>query len=311
MNPPDELMVDEFLPSLRMLVAKELRRQGSSQGRIASDLGVTQASVSHYLTSSPGKAYSSLAAFHVTKEEADRYATLLAEDARRSAAYTVETLGKIWTGLLGRGLGCDAHRAAVPSLADCDYCIRAFGDWSEKGGSALTEVAAAVKAIESSSAFAAAMPEVSVNLACLSGDSDTPEDVVAVPGRIVKVRSSARAMRQPEFGASGHMARILLLVRTRNRALRAAINLRYDSRMARVLRKLGLRVLEIGEYSGLERGDPTIDALRRRLAESGSRFEAIVDHGGRGIEPNVYFFGKDAAEAARLAISASELYSAG
>jgi hypothetical protein len=103
---------------------------------------------------------------------------------------------------------------------------------------------------------------------------------------------------------------MLLLVRTHNTALRAAINLRYDDRMARVLRKLRLRVLEIGEYSGLEKGDPTIEALRLVLAESGSHFDAIVDHGGRGIEPIVYFFGKDAAEVARLAISASELYSA-
>jgi len=310
MNPPDELMNDEFLPSVRLLVAKELRKQGFSQGRIATALGVTQASVSHYLSASPTGAYSSLAAFHVRREEAERYATLLAEDAKRSAAYAVETLGRVWTGLLGRGLACDLHRAAVPTLADCDYCIRAFGSRDDRGRDALSEVAAAVKAIESSSAFASAMPEVSVNLACLSGDSDSPDAVVAVPGRIVKVRNSARAMRQPEFGASGHMARVLLLARTRNKGFRAAINLRYDSRMARVLRRLGLRSLEIGGYSGHEKGDPTVGALSQRMAESRGPFDAVVDHGGRGVEPNVYFFGKDAVAVAELAISAAKLYSA-
>jgi predicted fused transcriptional regulator/phosphomethylpyrimidine kinase/predicted transcriptional regulator len=310
MHPPDEMMVDEFLPSVRLLTAKELRNQGSSQGRIAAALGVTQASVSLYLASAPGRAYSSLEAFHISKEDADRYVTLLAEDAMRNPSYAVETLGRIWTNLIGRGLACDAHRAEHPSLADCDYCIRAFGAQGERGGEAIAEVSRAVKAIESSVTFVAAMPEVSVNLACISGDSNLAENVVAVPGRIVKVGNYARSMRQPEFGASGHMSRMLLLVRTRMKDCRALVNLRYDGRMAKVLKKLGLRSLEIGDYSEVEGGDPTIEALRKRLGETRSLFDAIVDRGGKGIEPNVYFLGRDAMEAARLAIRASEVYSA-
>ena len=310
MHPPDELMVGTFLPSVRLLVAKELRKQGSSQGRIATALGVTQASVSLYLASATDRAYSSLKSLHVTREEADRYVTLLAEDAARNPSYAVETLGRIWTGLIGRGLACDAHRQGHPSLADCDYCIRAFGPQGDKGREAIAEVSQAVKAIESSAAFVAAMPEVSVNLACVSGNSNLAENVVAVPGRIVKVRNSARAMRQPEFGASGHMARMLLLVRTRRKSCRAVVNLRYDASMARVLKKLGLRILEIGDYSETEGGDPTIDALRTKLGKTTGGFDAIVDRGGRGIEPNVYLLGGGAVEVAQLAIRASELYSA-
>ncbi len=310
MHPPDELMVGEFLPSVRLLIARELRSQGLSQGRIATALGVTQASVSLYLASSPEKAYSSLEAFHVAREEADRYVTLLAEDARRHASYAVETLGRIWTSLLGRGLVCDAHRQEHPSLADCDYCMRAFGAQRERNREAIAEVSSAVKAIEASTTFVAAMPEVSVNLACVSGDSSLAQDVVAVPGRIVKIGKTAWAIRQPESGASGHMAQMLLLVRTRKRNCRAVVNLRYDNRMARVLKKLGLRILEIGDYPETKNGDPTIDALRTRLAETRGGFDAIVDSGGRGIEPNVYFLGKGAMEAAQLAVRASELYSA-
>ena len=310
MHPPDELMVGAFLPSVRLLAAKELRRRGSSQGRIATALGVTQASVSLYLASPVDRAYSAFEGFHVTREEADRFVTLLAEDAMRNPSYAVETLGKIWTNLIGRGLACDAHRKEHPSLADCDYCVRAFGPQGDRGREAIAEVSRAVKAIESSTTIVAAMPEVSVNLACVSGDSNLPEDVVAVPGRIVKVRNSARAMRQPEFGASGHMARMLVLVRTRRKNCRAVVNLRYDTSMAKVLKKLGLRILEVGDYSDSKSGDPTIEALGMRLAGTRTRFDAIVDRGGKGIEPNVYLLGKDAMEVARLAIKASELYSA-
>lgn len=310
LQPPDELMVEEFLPSVRLLVARELRRQGFSQSRIASVLGVTQASVSLYLSSSPGKAYSSMGALHISREEADRYAALLADDAKRSAAYAVETLGSIWLSILGRGLACDAHRRSYPSLENCDVCMRAYGNHSDKGGDALSEVAQAVKAIESSAAFVRVMPEVSVNLACVSGDSGLPEDVVAIPGRIVKVRDSAKATRQPEFGASGHMANMLLLVRTRRKDYRAAINLRYDRRMAAALKKLGLKTLEIEDHSESEARDSTVDALARRLAEVRAAFDAVADHGGRGIEPNVYLFGKSATEVVDSALKLATAYSA-
>ncbi len=52
MHPPCELVVDTFLPSMRALVARRLKEDGLSQGRIASLLGLTQASVSSYLSTS-------------------------------------------------------------------------------------------------------------------------------------------------------------------------------------------------------------------------------------------------------------------
>jgi predicted transcriptional regulator len=43
------MMVESFLPAMRMLVTRRLREEGFSQGKIASLLGLTQASVSLYL----------------------------------------------------------------------------------------------------------------------------------------------------------------------------------------------------------------------------------------------------------------------
>lgn len=308
MHPPDELMVEDFLPAMRLLVARELSRQGYSQSRVAALLGMTQASVSLYLSSDSAKAYGSLAAFQISTEEADSYARALADDAKRKPAYAVETLGGIWLSVLGKGQACDAHRLSYPSLADCDVCIRAYGGHGDRGVETISEVNRALKLIESSRTFAKAMPEVSVNLACVSGDSRSPDDVVAIPGRIVRVRGSARATREPEFGASGHMARMLLLARARRKEFRAAINLRYDGRMARVVKKLRLTPIELAD-----RGDAseTTDALSRSISRARGAFDAVVDRGGKGIEPNLYLFGKGAVGVARLAVRASELYSAG
>ncbi len=310
MQPPDELMVQRLLPALRLLISRSLRDQGYSQTKISSMLGITQASVSLYNSSSAGKAYDSLASLSVGAEDADRYTALLSEDLKRNPVYAVETLATIWAGLLGRGAICEAHRGIYPSLAQCDVCIREFGQKTGERSETIAQVADAVRLLESSRTFVSVMPQVSVNLACLAGESESPDDVVAIPGRIVRVKNSAKAMQPPAAGSSKHMARVLLLVRKRNKEFRAVINLRYDPKMLPVLKALGLTALEIGGYPRFEVGDPTLDALRTKLLDSRARFDAVIDSGSRGIEPNLYLFGRDAMEVARLAVRASELYSA-
>ncbi|MDV3244042.1 MAG: hypothetical protein LYZ66_02555 [Nitrososphaerales archaeon] len=310
MQPPDELMVGVFLPSMRQLVARALRSQGLSQNRISGLLGITQASVSLYLSSGTQKAYSSLATLSLGREDADRYAALLAEDVKRSAVYGVETLGSVWRNMLGSGMVCEAHRKLYPSLAQCDVCVKEYGSKRAGRSDAISQVREAVKILEGSRALVSVMPEVSVNLALAEDDSSSPADVVAVPGRIVRVKGAAKAMLPPEYGASRHMARVLLLVRRRRGEVRAAVNLRYDKRMNAVLRKLRLTRLEIGGYvpSGLE--DPTVEALAAKLAGTKAEFDVVVDHGGEGVEPNLYLFGKSAIEVARLAVKVAGLYSA-
>jgi predicted fused transcriptional regulator/phosphomethylpyrimidine kinase/predicted transcriptional regulator len=302
-------MVDAFLPSIRQLVARDLEREGFSQSKIASMLGITQASVSLYLSSSTEKAYFLLSSLSVGREESDRYASLLTEDVKRSPSYAVATLGSVWANLLGHGAICKAHRRLYPSLAECDYCLREFGGRSLERSEAVAHVAEAVRVVESAPGFVSVMPEVSVNIAYLPVESEDASDVIAVPGRIVKVRGSAKAMLPPEFGASGHMARILLLVRKRLPEVRAVINLRYDAKVDRVVRRMGLRRLTIGGYAQASLGDSTGDALVAALSREGGKFDVLVDTGGSGIEPNVYLFGRDAVEVARLAKRLARLHS--
>jgi len=88
-------MVDTFLPSMRALVARRLKKDGLSQGRIASLLGLTQASVSAYLSNPGTKQSSALSSLGVTTEEAETYAALLAEDLKNNPTYAVATLYSI------------------------------------------------------------------------------------------------------------------------------------------------------------------------------------------------------------------------
>ena len=303
-------MIASFLPSIRLLVSKKLRSKGHSQSRISSLLGITQASVSVYLSTSPDRAYARLAELALGKEEADRYAWMLAEDVQRNPADATETMTLLWTGLLGQGLVCPAHRKMYPSLATCDVCIREFAPAKREAPAIIDQVARAVEIIEASPTFVSVMPEVSVNIVCVQENSDSPDGVVAVPGRIVRVRNSARAMLPPEVGVSRHMAKMLVLARRRMHEYQAAINLRYDGKMKKVLRKRRFHPIEIGGTYPAGADDPTVAAMAIKLTETDESFDAVVDLGGRGVEPNLYIFGKTAVQVASLAVEISRLYSA-
>jgi len=310
MQPPDELMAGTFLPAMRHLVAVQLRARGLSQTKISDLLGVTQASVSIYLASDIDKAYSSLAKFSVTRGTADRDSEALADALQRNPADSVEALNRIWTGLLGSGAVCHEHREMYPSLGECDFCVKEYGARKGKISEIVSEVSAAVRLLEASPDFVLVIPEVSVNLACVADDANSPSEVVAIPGRIVKVKERAKAMLPPEAGASVHMSRMLLLARSRMPEHRACINIRYDKRLGALLPKAGLRILTIRGRSGGGARDATVEALEKKLKSEATKFDAVVEEGGSGIEPNVYLFGKGAQEVARIAIRLAGAYSA-
>ena len=265
--------------------------------------------MSMYLSSDPSNSYLSLSSLSLQPEEADRYATLLAEDVKRSPLDAQSTLDSVWKELTGSGKACAAHRARYPFLADCDICMMDFAV-HEGRPDAIAQVAAAVRSLEGSASFAEAMPEVSVNLAFAPEGASSVANVVAVPGRIVRVRGRAASAMRPEYGASGHLARVLLLAQKKRKKTHACLNLRYDRRMGRALKKLGLRPLVVGGYPQSS-GDPTVAALTAKLVEGAGTFDVLVDSGGNGVEPNVYLFAETPAAVAALALRLSKIYSAG
>jgi len=302
-------MVDTFLPSMRALVARRLSDDGLSQGRIAGLLGLTQASVSSYLSTSQKKHIDALSQLGVSGEEAQTYAGLLAEDLRNNPTYAVSTLYSIWTRLLGGGDACALHRSEHPFLATCELCMKTFGRNKGGAGGPVEQVETAVRMLEGSSLFVHIMPEVSVNVAFAPEGARSAAEVVAVPGRIVKVRGKARSFMRPEYGASTHLAAILLEVGRRERSLRAAVNLRYDRKIARALAGTGAHVLTIGRAYPKGSADKVLGALRQRLASPGvGSFDAIVDLGGEGVEPSLYLFADDAPRVAERALGLAREY---
>jgi predicted fused transcriptional regulator/phosphomethylpyrimidine kinase/predicted transcriptional regulator len=305
------MMAEKFLPAMRVVVARRLHSEGFSQSRIAGLLGITQASVSLYLAQGQVSHTRYLSELGVSAEEADRYSSLLSEDLKKNPIYAVSTLYSIWSDLLGKGALCAAHRGEYPFLAQCEMCMRTFGVNQTQNSEAIDMVIRAVEMIETSSIFVHIMPEVSVNVAYAQGEAAGVNDVVAVPGRIVRVRDRAMSLMRPEFGASTHLAKILLEARTRMKEYRAAMNLRYDEKIEKLLGPLGLRSLVIGGKYSKAALDPVVEALSRQLKESSAPFDVIVDLGGSRIEPSLYLLASNPVDVAGLALRIARLYSMG
>ena len=144
------------------------------------------------------------------------------------------------------------------------------------------------------------VPEVGINLAYALPAAETPDDVCAISGRIVRVGRGAQAVGPPAFGASRHVARIVLAAMAFDPARRAAMNLRYDEGLVDRAREVGLslgtfdRSQEPAETKTMEWG--TREAIR-----SAETFpDVIYDLGGPEKVAMIRFLADSPAEVVAL-----------
>jgi len=103
--------------------------------------------------------------------------------------------------------------------------------------SILGNMAAALDTLEGCAEFARLIPEVRVNLVYALPEARTREDVAAVDGRITAVRGGPRAAGLPVFGASDHMARLIIEARKYDRSVNAGINFKCDRTIIEIVRE--------------------------------------------------------------------------
>jgi hydroxymethylpyrimidine/phosphomethylpyrimidine kinase len=75
------------------------------------------------------------------------------------------------------------------------------------------------------------MPEVRMNLVYSIPNPKTIDDVAAIDGRITVVKGCLKAAGEATFGASDHMARLMIEIAKYNPKLRAGINFKFDEKI--------------------------------------------------------------------------------
>lgn len=142
-------------------------------------------------------------------------------------------------------------------------------------------------------------PEVGINLGFALPGAATPSDVCALQGRIVRVGDHLEPIGPAAFGASRHIARIILIAMRFHPGMRSAINLKYRPQNARRLRSARL-VLATFDRSDQPEGVSTMEwGTERAIVEAGRIPDVIYDEGAVGKEAMMRVLGRQPADVLR------------
>ena len=172
----------------------------------------------------------------------------------------------------------------------------------------------AVRILEKSPEFSRLIPEVRSNIVMAKENAQTVEDVAGIPGRITTVRGIPKAVSQPDFGASSHMARLVLSVMKHDPGKRSAMNIKYHPDLVEICHKLGLRVssydrtLEPSEVSD-EEGNTISWGVEVAVQNLGTVPDVIYHKGAWGKEPMIVIVGSQPEELAEMAVCLAILFS--
>jgi hydroxymethylpyrimidine kinase / phosphomethylpyrimidine kinase / thiamine-phosphate diphosphorylase len=156
------------------------------------------------------------------------------------------------------------------------------------------------------------MPEIQSNLGFALAAAATPDDIVAFPGRIIRLGGSITTVSPPRPGASRHIAKIILTAMSYNPSYRSAMALCYEPKLIACIRSLGFTVGEFDrrdepinvkeiEGSSLEWG------TKNAIEAAGSTVPDIIfDRGDVGKEPVTRVLGTSPADVARKIIKIAQ-----
>ncbi len=146
------------------------------------------------------------------------------------------------------------------------------------------------------------IPEVGCNIAMAISNASSLSDIAAVSGRIVKLKGAAHAVGCVSFGASEHVARIVLTAMQADGTKRAAMNIRYSEEALSACEKLGLS-LETFSREDEPEGVSTMEwGVGEAIKSAGRVPEVIYDPGAVGKEAMIRLMGRDAGEVAGRAV---------
>lgn len=255
-------LADDVFPRVRAHTARRLVDAGWSQARAGTAVGLSQAMVSKHLSSPPP-----------TDVLVERLSDELARELLAPGVQDAASVSP-WCGTL----------TAANAKPHADAALR--------------DVLAAERLLLDAPPLRV-MPQVGLNVAVALPDASGPDDVLAFPGRLVDAGGRLVRPAPPAFGGSGHLARVLLALRTRAPRVGALANVRGGRDVLAKARALGWSVQAVERATAA-----TDEATLLRAIDAGRRaVDAVHDPGAVGLEACLYVAGPDAATVARKILS--------
>ncbi|MFB6236532.1 MAG: thiamine-phosphate synthase family protein [Halopenitus sp.] len=290
----EEIVVEEFLPTVRSMLAEDLRDRGFTQLEVADALGISQSAVSKYAHGDVER-HDAIVSDERVQNLVETVGEGLASGDMSRVAALVEI--EVLIRQLEEGdVLADLHEAAMPELseADVEFAIHDPESAFREREQVLASVRRGLRTLTNTSGFAGLIPNVGANVAECLPDAEGVDDVAAVPGRLVDVKGRAMVPGEPEYGVSEHVASVLLAARTAGSDARGIVNLRYEPALVEELAESYPTI----EFSAeQETADAVAAAVR---AETPDAPLVLYQTGAVGIEPIVYVLADDAPSAAQV-----------
>jgi hydroxymethylpyrimidine/phosphomethylpyrimidine kinase len=147
------------------------------------------------------------------------------------------------------------------------------------------------------------IPEVQSNLGYALPHAETKEDVAAFPGRITRLEDSIAIVSGPAFGASRHIAKIILTLMRQNPDMRSTMNLRFSEEIISACQGAGMEVRSFDRAQEpahiREREGSSLEWGTGVVLEEGMVPDIIFDRGDLGKEPMVRVIGRNPEEVVR------------
>jgi hydroxymethylpyrimidine kinase / phosphomethylpyrimidine kinase / thiamine-phosphate diphosphorylase len=142
------------------------------------------------------------------------------------------------------------------------------------------------------------IPEVQSNLGLAIDNAKELNDVIGIPGRIIRNGDDAYTVSPPIFGGSRHVADIVLTAMSHDPTKRAVMNIKYSDQLLSICKKLKYKIASFDradepkkvkalEGSSLEWGTD------RAIRDFGSVPDIIFDLGGFGKEEMIRVIAND------------------
>lgn len=285
----EEVVVEEFLPTFRSLLAAELDKRGLTQDEIADHLGISQSAVSKHV-------HGEVATTRAIAED-DRVRALVTELGEGLAAgeltgveALLETEACVRE-LERGGVLAQRHASAVPGL-DPEMSVHDADGRLREAARIRRSVRRGVAILQNTPGIAELIPDVGANVVEAPAGAETIDDVAAVPGRLFAVRGRLAVPDDPAFGVSQHVAGLLLAARGAGHDARAAVCIAYSPALVETLVSDGQIAVE---FAAEEEIEPAVRAAFANRPDA----DVLYQTGGFGVEPVAYVLGPDAPTVAR------------
>jgi predicted fused transcriptional regulator/phosphomethylpyrimidine kinase len=180
----------------------------------------------------------------------------------------------------------------------------------ELRGNILGAVSQAVNDLQKCREFSCLMPEVRVNIVFALPGAKSRKDAAAIDGRITVVNGRPHASGLPTWGASDHMARLIIEARKYDKSINAGINFKCDPQIIAVVKKYAReKHLPFGWIDRTKEPAEAADAdgnsipwkVQHLIEKNGSLPVLFYEGDGWGKEPLFFALGSDAATVVGMA----------